>query len=135
MSEPVPIDRKRAGSNSEQQDVYRLLVEGIRDYAVFVLDPDGHVLTWNPGARNMKGYTEEEIVGEHFSKFYPTEAVQSGWPQRELALAQKEGRFVDEGWRVRKDGSMFWASVTISTLRAPDGMVPKVLDLWFGRAS
>jgi PAS domain S-box-containing protein len=120
MSEPVPIDRGRSG-NPGQQDVFRLLVEGIRDYAVFVLDPDGHVLTWNPGAQNMKGYAKEEIVGQHFSKFYPPEAVQSGWPQRELALAQKEGRFADEGWRVRKDGSMFWASVIISPLRAPDG--------------
>jgi PAS domain S-box-containing protein len=121
MSEPVPIDRLRGGSNTGQQDVFRLLVEGIRDYAIFVLDPDGHVLTWNPGAQNLKGYTREEIIGQHFSKFYPPEAVQSGWPQRELALALKEGRFADEGWRVRKDGTTFWASVIISTLRAPDG--------------
>jgi PAS domain S-box-containing protein len=121
MSEPVSIDRLRGGSNTGQHDVFRLLVEGIRDYAIFVLDPDGHVLTWNPGAQNLKGYTKEEIVGQHFSKFYPPEAVQSGWPQRELALAQKEGRFADEGWRVRKDGTTFWASVIISTLRTPDG--------------
>src|SRR3984957_13502671 len=115
MSDPVPIDRNRAaggaGAQTQPQDVFRLLVEGIRDYAVFALDPEGHVLTWNPGAENLKGYTREEIVGQHFSKFYPAEAVQSGWPQRELALAQKEGRFADEGWRGRKDGSTFWASV------------------------
>lgn len=123
MSDPVPIDRPRGGATTEPQDVFRLLVEGIRDYAVFVLDPDGHVITWNPGAQNMKGYSKEEIIGQHFSKFYPAEAVQSGWPERELTLALKEGRFADEGWRVRKDGSTFWASVIISTLRAPDGTV------------
>jgi PAS domain S-box-containing protein len=136
MSEPVPIDRNRAAAansaaanpavsgaaaGSQPQDVFRLLVEGIRDYAIFVLDPEGRVLTWNPGAESLKGYTKDEIVGQHFSKFYPAEAVASGWPQRELALAQKEGRFADEGWRVRKDGTTFWASVIISTLRTPDG--------------
>jgi PAS domain S-box-containing protein len=110
-----------AAAGPPAQDVFRLLVEGIRDYAIFVLDPDGRVLTWNPGAQNLKGYAKEEIVGQHFSKFYPAEAVASGWPQRELALAQKEGRFADEGWRVRKDGTTFWASVIISTLHAPDG--------------
>jgi PAS domain S-box-containing protein len=122
MSDPVPIDRNRTAAGVNQpQDVFRLLVEGIHDYAIFVLDPQGHVMTWNPGAQNLKGYSKEEIVGQHFSKFYQPEAVQSGWPQRELALALKEGRFADEGWRVRKDGTTFWASVIISTLRAPDG--------------
>jgi PAS domain S-box-containing protein len=97
------------------------LVESVRDYAIFVLDADGNILTWNPGAQSMKGYAREEIVGKHFSKFYPPEAVQSGWPQRELALATTEGRFADEGWRVRKDGSTFWASVIITALRSEDG--------------
>jgi PAS domain S-box-containing protein len=118
---PVPIDRSRVADPARNAEVFRLLVEGIRDYAIFVLDPEGKVLTWNPGAQAMKGYTWEEIVGKHFSKFYPTEAVQSGWPERELALAEKEGRFADEGWRVRKDGTRFWASVIISALRGPDG--------------
>jgi PAS domain S-box-containing protein len=121
MSKPVPIDRPRGVPSPPPQDLFRLLVEGIRDYAVFVLDPEGHVITWNPGAQNMKGYHRDEIIGQHFSKFYPPEAVQSGWPERELALAEKEGRFADEGWRVRKDGSAFWASVIISALRAEDG--------------
>ena len=79
------------------------------------------MVTWNPGAEAMKGYTREEIVGQHFSKFYLPEAVASGWPQRELALAEKEGRFADEGWRVRKDGTSFWASVIITALRSADG--------------
>ncbi len=118
---PVPIDRARGQESGEQPDIFRVLVDGIRDYAIFVLDPEGHVLTWNPGAKAMKGYDKEEIVGRHFSKFYLPEAVQSGWPERELALAEKEGRFADEGWRVRKDGTSFWASVIITPLRSADG--------------
>jgi PAS domain S-box-containing protein len=123
MTEPVPINRVRVATDPGAADVFRLMVEGIRDYAIFVLDPEGRVITWNPGAQRIKGYSKEEIIGQHFSKFYPPEAVQSGWPARELALAEKEGRFADEGWRVRKDGSTFWASVIISTLYAPDGTV------------
>jgi PAS domain S-box-containing protein len=121
MPAPVPIDRSRGSVPVENIELFRLLIESVRDYAIFVLDPEGHVLTWNPGAEAMKGYSREEIVGQHFSKFYPPEAVQSGWPQRELMLAQKEGRFADEGWRVRKDGTSFWASVIISPLRSVDG--------------
>ena len=114
---------KGATSNTPtgQVDIFRLLVESIRDYAVFVLDPEGRVLTWNSGAQAMKGYSRDEIVGQHFSKFYLPEAVQNGWPERELLLAQKEGRFADEGWRLRKDGTAFWASVIITALRSPDG--------------
>ncbi len=117
---PVPIDRPR-GANSQNADLFRLLIDSVRDYAIFVLDPEGHVLTWNPGAEAMKGYLKEEIVGKHFSAFYLPEAVQSGWPQRELLLAQKEGRFADEGWRVKKDGTVFWASVIIAALRDAAG--------------
>jgi PAS domain S-box-containing protein len=105
----------------QKNALFRLMVESVKDYAIFVLDPEGHVITWNQGAQALKGYTSEEILGQHFSKFYPLEAVQSGWPARELALAEKEGRFADEGWRVRKDGSMFWASVTITALRDTEG--------------
>jgi PAS domain S-box-containing protein len=119
-SSPVLIDRPRAGE-VVQAELFRLLIQSVRDYAIFVLDPEGNVLTWNPGAEAMKGYTKDEIVGKHFSKFYLPEAVESGWPQRELAMAQKEGRFADEGWRVRKDGTSFWASVIISALRSEDG--------------
>ncbi len=81
---------------------FRLLVDTVRDYAIFLLDPEGHVLTWNAGAEFIKGYAREEILGKHFSIFYLPEAKQSGWPDRELALAEKEGRFQDEGWRVKK---------------------------------
>ena len=100
---------------------FRLLVDAVQDYAIFILDPEGRVLTWNSGARAIKGYTREEIVGKHFSIFYPQEAIDSHWPERELALAEKEGRFRDEGLRVKKDGSTFWASVTITALREADG--------------
>jgi PAS domain S-box-containing protein len=117
----VPINRPRGGASADQADLFRLLVESIREYAIFVLDPEGNVLTWNPGAQAMKGYTRDEIVGQHFSKFYPPEAIESGWPQRELTLALQEGRFADEGWRVKKDGTSFWASVIIVPLRSKNG--------------
>ena len=77
----VPINRPRVGASAEQVDLFRLLIDSIREYAIFVLDPEGNVLTWNPGAQAMKGYTRDEIVGQHFSKFYPPEAIESGWPQ------------------------------------------------------
>jgi PAS domain S-box-containing protein len=101
--------------------LFTLLVETVKDYAIFVLSPDGHVLTWNPGAKAIKGYERDEIIGKHFSIFYPREAIESGWPSRELELAAQEGRFSDEGWRVKKDGSVFWASVIITALRDNDG--------------
>jgi PAS domain S-box-containing protein len=129
---PVPNDRVRSGESPEQIDLFRLLVQSIREYAIFVLDPVGNVLTWNPGAQVMKGYTREEIVGKHFSQFYPDEAVQSGWPTRELALAEKEGRFADEGWRVKKDGTTFWASVIITPLRSPSGGLAGFAKVSFG---
>jgi PAS domain S-box-containing protein len=114
-------DPTRADTYAQGSEVYRLLVDSVKDYAIFVLSPEGNVLTWNPGAQALKGYNREEILGHHFSKFYLPEAVQSGWPTRELTLAEKEGRFADEGWRVRKDGSAFWASVIITALRDSSG--------------
>ncbi len=118
---PVPIDRRRNDASQVSNDLFRLLVQSVRDYAIFVLDPLGHILIWNPGAQALKGYRSEEIVGRHFSQFYPQEAVQSGWPERELALAERDGCFTDEGWRVRKDGSLFWAGVVITSLRTAEG--------------
>ena len=100
---------------------YRLLVESIVDYGVFLLDKAGHVASWNPGAQRIKGYAAHEIIGEHFSKFYPREDVEAGKPERELEVAAAEGRLEDEGWRVRKDGSLFWANVVITALRDPTG--------------
>jgi PAS domain S-box-containing protein len=120
---PTPIHQaSSSGDEATKTNVaFRLLVDAVQDYAIFILDPEGYVLTWNSGARAIKGYTREEIVGKHFSVFYPKEAVENHWPERELTLAEKEGRFRDEGFRVKKDGSTFWASVTITALREADG--------------
>jgi PAS domain S-box-containing protein len=98
-----------------------LLVQSVRDYAIFLLDPTGHIASWNEGARRIKGYTEQDIIGKHFSIFYPKNMVDIGWPDHELAVAAVEGRFEDEGWRVRKDGSQFWADIVITALRDESG--------------
>ncbi|HYL88492.1 MAG TPA: PAS domain S-box protein [Burkholderiales bacterium] len=105
------------------EDPLKLLVESVQDYAIFLLDRAGHIVTWNPGAQRIKGYSASDILGKHFSVFYPKEALDRKWPQRELELAAQEGRIEDEGWRVRKDGSLFWASVAITALRDTKGEV------------
>ena len=92
----------------------RLLVAGVKDYAIFLLDSEGNVFTWNEGAKQIKGYDASEIVGQHFSKFYPAEAIADQYPQYELKMALKNGSFEDEGWRLRKDGTRFWANVVIT---------------------
>ncbi len=102
-------------------DLLRLLVESVVDYAIFVLDPDGRVASWNPGAERIKGWTQDEIIGRHFSTFYPPEDVDAGKPWLELEQARAEGRVEEVGWRLRKDGSTFWADVVITALRDPDG--------------
>lgn len=106
-------DKQRARRESEQ---LRLLVQGTSEYAIFMLDPEGQVATWNAGAERIKGYRADEIIGQHFSRFYPQEAIDRGWPKHELEVARAEGRFEDEGWRLRKDGSRFWANVVITAL-------------------
>jgi rsbT co-antagonist protein RsbR len=105
----------------ESDALYRLLVESFSAYAIFALDVDGNVTTWNKGAERIKGYRAEEIIGRHFSCFYPPEKVQARFPEQELKAAATEGRFEDEGWRIRKDGSQFWANVVITALRDRDG--------------
>jgi len=102
-------------------DLFRLLIEQVKDYGIFVLDPNGIVVSWNAGAENIKGYQAHEIIGHHFSRFYPPEAIRAGWPKTELEYAIRDGRFEDEGWRVRKDGTRFWANVVITALRDADG--------------
>jgi PAS domain S-box-containing protein len=101
--------------------LFRLLVLGVVDYAIFMLDPDGRIASWNEGAQRIKGYAPEEIIGRHFSVFYPRQDVESGKPGWELEIAEREGRFEDEGWRLRKDGSRFWANVVITALRDEEG--------------
>ena len=102
---------------------YRLLVESITDYAICMLDADGIVSSWNPGARLLKGYTESEIIGSHFSRFYSAEDRAAGAPEQALETARTAGKFEAEGWRIRKDGSRFWASVVIDPIRTPEGEV------------
>jgi PAS domain S-box-containing protein len=102
-------------------DRFRLLVQSVKDYAIFLLDRDGRIASWNEGAQKIKGYSAEEIIGRHFSIFYPSEKVASGFPEFELEVAGATGRFEDEGWRIRKDGSLFWANVVITALRDESG--------------
>jgi PAS domain S-box-containing protein len=105
----------------ESEERFRHLVEAVRDYAIFMLDPEGRIVTWNQGAERIKGYSASEIIGQHFSKFYPEEDLQAGKPAMELEVAVRDGRIEDEGWRVRKDGSKFWATVVISAIRDEAG--------------
>ena len=98
------------------EERFRLLVENVKDYAIFMLDPTGHILTWNSGAQLIKGYQAKEIIGQHFSIFYPPEDIYSGKPEWELRIATLEGRYEEEGWRLRKDGTHFWANVVITAL-------------------
>jgi PAS domain S-box-containing protein len=102
---------------------YRLLIEAVTDYAIFLLDPSGIVTSWNPGAQRFKGYAAAEIIGQHFSRFYTEEDQKAGVPARALETARGEGKFEAEGWRVRKDGSKFWAFVVIDPIRSPSGEI------------
>jgi PAS domain S-box-containing protein len=102
---------------------YQLLIEAVTDYAIFMLDPMGIVTSWNPGAQRFKGYAADEIIGQHFSRFYTEEDQQDGLPARALEVAAREGKFENEGWRVRKDGTRFWAYVVIDAIRHPSGEI------------
>ncbi|MEX3968423.1 PAS domain S-box protein [Paraburkholderia sp. EG286B] len=115
-------DKKRAhDAVVESERRFRMLVDGVTDYSIFMLSPEGHVTNWNQGARRIKGYAAEEIIGAHFSRFYTPEDAAAGLPQRGLETAAREGRFESEGWRVRKDGSRFWAHVVIDAIRDDNG--------------
>ncbi|MEV0201660.1 PAS domain S-box protein [Nonomuraea sp. NPDC050691] len=105
----------------ESEERFRLIVQNVVDYAIFMLDPQGHIASWNAGAERIKGYRAEEIIGRHFSVFYSPEDVAAGKPARELEVAAAEGRLEDEGWRVRADGTRFWANVIITALRDETG--------------
>jgi PAS domain S-box-containing protein len=113
----------------ESEDRFRLLVSGIKDYAIFMLDPDGCILLWNDGAERLKGYKADEIIGRHFSTFYPAGDVQADIPDQELRTALDEGSVTVEGWRIRKDGSRFWANVLITPIRNRRGMLQGFVKL------
>ncbi len=110
---------QQARQESEQR--FRMLVQGVTDYAIFMLDPEGKVANWNEGARRIKGYADDEIIGQHFSRFYTPEDRESGFPVRALETARAQGKYESEGWRVRKDGSRFWASVVIDRIQDSNG--------------
>ncbi|HET7564130.1 MAG TPA: PAS domain S-box protein [Gemmatimonadaceae bacterium] len=119
--EPAHDPASPARLSPTPAELHQLLINAVRDYALFVLDPTGHVATWNPGAERLKGYTAQEIIGRNFSLFYLPEEVAAGKPVRLLQVAAREGRVEDEGWRVRKDGARFWASVVITALHDDTG--------------
>ena len=129
-AEAAAIAHLPAGIAHEPGELHRLLVDTVRDYAIFALDPDGFILSWNAGAERIKGYKPEEIIGRHFSIFYPRTLVAEGFPAFELRMAANTGRFEDEGWRIRKDGSRFWANVVITALRDKSGKL-----LGFGKVT
>lgn len=117
-------ERKQAEELLRQsEERFRLMIESVQDYAIFMLDPEGRVATWNLGAERIKGYRATEIIGQHFSTFYSSEEVANRKPERELELAQRDGRVEDEGWRVRKDRSQFWANVVITALYDSQGIL------------
>src|SRR5579872_7414833 len=116
MKKTAPLDAMNA-------DLLEALVDTIKDYAIILLDPKGRVLTWNQAAEGLKGWTAEEIIGQHFSRFYTPEDVQKNKPAIELETAARVGRYEDEGWRVRKDGSRLWANVIVTALQDKDGNV------------
>jgi PAS domain S-box-containing protein len=115
LSDPQP------DSPLELADPFRQLVQGVQDCAILLLDREGRIVSWNRGAERLKGYTADEIIGKHFSVFYPREAIERRWPQRDLKMAQESGRLEDEGWRLRKDGTRFWADVVITALHDESG--------------
>jgi PAS domain S-box-containing protein len=112
-----------AGELRTDESRYRLLIEAVTDYAIYMLDPGGIVTSWNPGAQRFKGYAPHEIIGQHFSRFYTDEDRATGLPVRALETARREGKFEHEGWRVRKDGTRFWAYVVIDPIRTPSGEI------------
>jgi formate hydrogenlyase transcriptional activator len=116
----VTENKRTASALRRSEEYYRLLVDEVKDYAIFMLDTEGRVTGWNKGAERVKGYQANEIIGRHFSVFYPAEDVERGKPVEELKLAAAAGRWEDEGWRIRKDGSRFWANVVITAVHGPD---------------
>lgn len=121
MSTPHNVTPSTKAPATDESELFRLLVSSLKDYAIIMLDPEGKVMSWSPAAERLKGYTASEIIGQSFARFYPPEDIAKGKTERELQIAEKEGRFEDEGWRVRKDGTRFWANVILTALRDSEG--------------
>jgi len=121
VARDLTVRRKAEETLRQSEEVFRLLVASVKDYAIFLLDPEGHITTWNAGAQRIKGYTPEEIIGRHFSAFYPEEDKLDQKPERELEIAKEYGSVEDEGWRLRKDGTRFWANVIITAVHDEHG--------------
>jgi PAS domain S-box-containing protein len=117
----VPDEISGSSADAGPPELLRVLVDAVEEYAIYMLDPHGVVMTWNRGARRIKGYTRDEIIGQHFAVFYTDDEIRAGKPERELAQAVKDGQSRDEGWRVRKDGSRFWANVLITAVYGSNG--------------
>jgi PAS domain S-box-containing protein len=116
MSSP----REHSDELSSVERHFTQMVSGVQDYAVFLLSAEGYIRTWNVGAERIKGYKADEIIGKHFSQFYPPEAIARHWPDEELKIATRDGHYEEEAWRLRKDGTRFWANVVITRERSPD---------------
>jgi PAS domain S-box-containing protein len=121
MTRDLTSEHHAAEVARQSDERFRLLVDGVQEYAIFMLDPEGHVATWNAGAQRIKGYRADEIIGRHFSTFYTSQDVGTNKAERELEIAIRDGRFEEEGWRVRKDGSAFWANVVLTAIRDHTG--------------
>jgi PAS domain S-box-containing protein len=120
-SEPTRQVSPASGGRQLSDDLFQALIEGVEDHAIFMLDPKGIISSWNTGAARIKGYSASEVIGKHFSVFYTPEALAKGWPEHILQTAARNGRCEDEGWRVRKDGSLFWANVVVTAMRDRNG--------------
>src|SRR5688500_1449326 len=113
--------QKTFQNETVNEELFRCLVSNIKDYSIFMLDTTGHILTWNLGAQHIKGYTSEEIIGKHISVFYTSQEIQEGEPEFNLRKTQQEGRYETENWRVRKDGSTFWANIVFTAIYDDNG--------------
>ena len=121
QGQDITGQREAEAALRQSEDRFRLLIDAVRDYAIFMLDPQGHVVSWNGGAQRLKGYSADEIIGRHFRTFYPQSKRDARHPENELEWALRDGRYQEEGWRIRKDGSRFWAHVTISAVHDETG--------------
>jgi PAS domain S-box-containing protein len=117
----VEHSRREDSSPPGVEDRFQLMVKAVTDYAIYMLDPNGFITSWNAGGERAKGYAEAEIIGQHFSRFFTAEDRAAGKPERALQTARETGRFEDEGWRVRKDGSRFWALAVLDAIRDAEG--------------